>query len=133
MGCGGARANGDPAQARGRGATRDAEYLVRHDLIFVSSSNPQLTVFSLASYMARASERDKAVRIFKEQTAANFREIRSQFCDADTRMRKTMLSLQVRVLAQTERTVSYNDVAERYEAIARSFQGMVFGFLFSLD
>jgi hypothetical protein len=60
-------------------------------------------------------------------------EVRAEHLAASIRVQRSILSIQDRLLSDTERTVVFNNVTEGYEVVARSLQGMVFGFLLSLD
>ncbi|KAJ7825021.1 hypothetical protein B0H14DRAFT_3727145 [Mycena olivaceomarginata] len=53
-------------------------------------------------------------------------EVRAEHLAASIRAQRSILSIQDRLLSDTERTVVFNNVTEGYEVVARSLQGMVF-------
>ncbi|KAJ7925987.1 hypothetical protein B0H13DRAFT_1974132 [Mycena leptocephala] len=146
MGCRGASANvqrlyRDPVQARR--AAGAAENHVCRGLIFVSSSNPQLTVFRLAHYMDGAAQHcsmvqdiftDELRKVVEEMGVEYRRDIDQLRLDSDrlradhnelrADLKKNILSLQDRLVSQTERIIFFDDVTEVYEAVGRSLQGL---------
>jgi predicted RNA-binding protein len=66
------------------------------------------------------------LRLDSDRLRADHNELRAD-------LKKNILSLQDRLVSQTERIIFFDDVTEVYEAVGRSLQGMVFGFLLSLN